>query len=159
MLLEIKLRSFTREYKLITNIIFLAAIMSSGYLLYNIPFNSAYALCKGLVSTSLTIGFVPTGPKPDQPSGYMITGYLKMASSPYLPVNGKVVKISSTSPAISGSTITDSKGQYNLVVHPPVGKYLVTATVGSDQECQPCKGSFCIQGSSARGILTPSETT
>lgn len=75
MLLEIKLRSFTRKYKLITNVIFLAAIMSSGYLLYNIPFNSAYALCKGLVSTSLTIGFVPTGPKPDQPSGYMITGY------------------------------------------------------------------------------------
>jgi hypothetical protein len=158
-LLQIRLLRITGKYVGISNIILLTVIMSSGCILSNVPIKSAYALCKGLVPTSLTIGFAPIGPKFDQPAGYMISGYLKAVDAGFPPPAGKIVKINSVSPKISGSTTTDSKGHYMFIVHPQLGQYKVIATVGSDPECGYCPESFCIHGSFTSGILTQSQST
>jgi hypothetical protein len=151
-MLEFRLRRIAGKHVVITNIILLALIMSS------VPINSAYALCKGLVPTTLTIGFGPVAPKHDQPAGYMVSGYLTDSGTG---VDGKIVKIRYTTTL---STTTASGGHYMFIIHPPPGAHFrVIASVASDpvnaNGCPlPCSGSFCIQGSSASGILTTGQT-
>jgi hypothetical protein len=155
-LLESVLRRINGELVVITTIILLTVIMSS------VSINSTYAICKGLVSTTLTIGFAPVAPKHNQRADYVVSGYLTV--SPSGPgVDGKIVKI--IAPMVTGSTTTVSGGHYMFIIYnvPPGAHFKVIAGVGSDpidtNGCpKPCSGSFCIQGSGASGILTTVQT-